>query len=130
MRTISKTQFNRYMLEAEEAELLNKETIASNLTKQLVKRADALRDDDDSYLYDSESFESDVQESIWDIIVRVGDFFGTQIPAEKANEIASFYAEKIVDDIKKEAGINAHVGLHEPSLPGEHRETTTLEIEE
>jgi hypothetical protein len=130
MKTISKNHFERLSLEAEEAEILEKEVIAKNLTKQLVKRASAVREDDESFSYDEESFIEDIQESIWDIIVNTSNFYGVNIDSEKGQEIVDFFSEKIIDDIKNIGNISSSVGAYEPSVPGEKREFPILEIEE
>ena len=121
MRTITTTYFDRLVAEAEEADSLKLTKLAENITR--VIETTPVREKTAEYIYPIESFQKDVQEAIWNIIVRTADFHNTFIPSNKAQDIVDHYCSEIVDDIRKAAGLG-DIGHYEPKLPGEELEVS------
>jgi len=127
MRTISKNQYERMIVQAEEADSLGLTKISENLTKQIEKNS--IREDVESYTYASEDYMKDVEENLWNIIVRTADFHGVSINAENSQKLVEYFSEKISESIRKELKVKTSIGSYEPKLPGEDGNFTLLEIE-
>lgn len=127
MRTINEIHRDRLVAEAEEAETRGMVKIAENLTRQIEKSE--VRDNNENYTYGSDDFEIDVQEALWDAVVRTADFHGSFVDSEKAQKIVEHYADMIISDIRKIARLK-ETGAYEPTLPGEQRQVEVISIEE
>jgi hypothetical protein len=128
MRTINDIYNTRLMAEAEEADNQGLTKIAENLTRQL--EVVSVREHNQPYTYSSDSFEQDVQDALWNIVLRTADFHGTFIPAKVGQNVVDYFSEQIVDSIRKSASINGVRGAHEPNLPGEVNSSCIIDIDE
>lgn len=128
MRTITENQFNRLIVQAEEAEKQKITKIASNLTKQIEKAS--VRPDDASYLYAESSLKEDVESCLWDAALRIADFHNTTVDAVEIQGVIEAYSQHLIREIQVKANCEHGIGAYEPTVPGEERETVALEIEE
>jgi hypothetical protein len=128
MRTINEIYNMRLMAEAEEADNQGLTKIAENLTRQL--ESISVRDSNQPYTYSSDSFEQDVQDSLWNIVLRTADFHGSFIPAKVGQNIVDYFSEQIIHSIRKSASINVVRGGYEPNLPGEVNNSCIIDVEE
>lgn len=127
-RTINEIYRDRLVAEADEADNMRMTKLAENITRQIERHP--VREANASYTYPSKDFEQDVQDSLWDIVIRAADFHGVFINSEKAQSIVDHFSQEIVDDIRKVASISTPIGSYEPVLPGEVRKTSIIEVEE
>jgi len=128
MRTITENQFNRLVIQAEEAEKQKLTKIATNLTKQVEKVS--VRPDDASYIYAQSSLSEDVEVSLWDAAIRISDFHNASVDAVEMQGLIETFAKALIKEIEIKANCEHGVGAYEPSVPGEDRETVAIEIEE
>lgn len=128
MRTITSTYRDRLVAEADEADNLRLTKLAENITRQIEKTP--VREKDAGYTYPAEAFKQDVQDALWNVIVRTADFHGVYISSSTAQDIVDYFGEEIVSNIRKAAGISSVIGSYEPKLPGESSEAVMLDIEE
>jgi hypothetical protein len=127
MRTISEIYRDRLVAEADEADNLQLTKLAENITRQVEKTP--VREANASYTYAASDFRQDIQDSLWDLVIRTADFHGAYISSEKAQSIVDYYGNEIVDNIRKAAGISSDIGSYEPKLPGEIPGSVMLDIE-
>lgn len=128
MRTIKEIHRDRLVAEAEEADIVGFSKIAENLTKQIEKTA--VRDNEESYSYNESSFYDDIQERLWDIVIRTADFHDTYIDSEKAQNLVDIYSDKIIYDLRKVAKVSTNIGAYEDSVLGEQKYIEVIDIEE
>lgn len=126
MRTITKNMFNRLNLQKNEAKTLKLNAVEASLDHQLSKIA--TRNDDDFYVYAAADMEKDVQNAVWDAIIRVADYFGVPCDALNLQKIAEDVSTELIKDVRSSVGIVDGVGAYEPVVPGEERTVTTLEV--
>lgn len=127
-RTINEIYRDRLVAEAEEAENRGMVKIAENITRQLERAP--VRDKTASYTYNNESFEQDVQDALWDAVIRTADFHGVFISASRVQGIVEAHSKLLLDDIRKTAGIPSSIGAYEDKLIGEYRDSSVIEVEE
>lgn len=127
-RTINEIYRDRLIAEADEADNMRMTKLAENITRQIEKHP--IREANESYTYSAKDFEQDVQDALWNVVIRTADFHGSFISAERAQSIVDHFGQEIVDDIRKVASIPTSVGAYEPSLPGEVRKASIIEVEE
>lgn len=131
MKTIKETLFNRLAAQAAEADLQGLEATAVSLTHQLRKQAQNLRSTEEGYTYPKEDFEQDVNDTLWEAVLRILDFYDIQsFDAERLQDVVENLREQLVQEVCNDAGVDHGVGAFEPNVPGEERRTTVLEIEE
>jgi hypothetical protein len=128
MKTINEVYNARLMAEAEEADNRGLTKIAENLTRQLERTG--VRSNKEPYVYSSKSFEQDVQDSLWQVILRTADFHGTFVPSKKGQDIVDYFSKQMIDSIRKSASINNVRGAYESKLPGESDNSCVISIEE
>jgi hypothetical protein len=128
MRTINDIYSTRLVAEAEEADNQGLTKIAENLTRQL--ETVNVRSHKQPYTYSSNSFEQDIQDALWSVVLRTADFHGTFIPAKVGQKVVDYFSEQIVDNIRKSASINGTRGFYEPNLPGEVNSSCIIDIDE
>jgi c-di-AMP phosphodiesterase-like protein len=114
--------------EAEEADTIGLVKVAEHLTRQIEKTA--IRENDSSYTYDSEDFEEDIQELVWDAVVRTADFHDVHIDSKNAQKLVEAYTQLLLTDLRKLARVPSEIGAYETSIPGEVRQTEVLAVEE
>lgn len=125
MRTISNTLKKRLIAQAEEANFQGLEKVARGLAHQ-VKNA-SIRQDDEEYIYSNAELKNDVENLLWNAVVRTEDYFGKTADAKEANLIVEALADELITSIRKKIGGDV-IGPHEPLVPGEQR--MIVEIEE
>lgn len=131
METINSTLFFRLLAQAEEAETQGMEKLAESLTTQIEKNASLIRESDENYSYSSESFQKDVNDHLWNAVLRVADFYDVkQFHADKTQEMIEKMAKEIVSEICLQANINHGVGAYEEPVPGELINQVNLEVSE
>lgn len=126
MRTISEFLRDRLYLEAEEADTQNLTKVAENLTDQLEKNS--VRNNDAGYTYNYDQFEKDIQKSLWDIVVRASDFYGTHVDSKSAQEAVDYFTQEIVNDFTKRANVKHGIGAYEDPLIGQNGEKVLIEV--
>lgn len=126
MRTINETHRDRLVAEAEEADTVGLTKVAENLTRQIEKTA--VRGNIEGYTYSGSDFDKDVQEILWDVVVRTADFHNAHVDSEKAQKLIERYAGSFISDIRKMSRLNDY-GAYEPTLPGEGDEVISVEEE-
>jgi hypothetical protein len=127
MRTISEIYRDRLVAEADEADKLQLTKLAENITRQVEKNP--VREASASYTYPVSDFKQDIQDSLWNLVIRTADFHGMYISSEKAQSIVDYFENEIVDNIRKAAGVSGDIGSYEPKLPGEDSGAVILDIE-
>lgn len=127
--SITNNLFDRLNAQAQEAEVQGLSKIAEHLTAQLEKNTP--REDNAFYLYATVDFEKDVEQEIWDAILRVADFHNIQVDAVEAQQIVEKFAAKLVREVELTFCPEQYgVGVFEPTLPGETKAVASLEVEE
>ena len=129
MRTITKTQLERLLAQKSEAETLGLTKLASNIQHQIDKNV-VFRENNDFYSYASDEMQQDVEKLLWDAVIRVADFYGANIDADKAQQSVEKIASDLIDEIRINTGVLDGVGAYEPNVPGENREHVAIELEE
>ena len=127
-RTINEIYRDRLVAEADEADNMRLTKLAENITRQVERQP--IRGASESYTYPSDAFEQDVQDALWDVVVRTADFHGSFISSQRAQEIVDHFSQEMVDSIRKAAKITSPVGAYEPRLPGEELASAVIEVEE
>ncbi len=130
MKTIKKNLLERLVAQADEAEFLGLTSVSQNLTKQIVKNAACVRDDESFYSYSSEELQSDVEDAVWDAVIRIADFYNTTVDANYINNYIKSCAYSIIDEIRVTSGISTDVGPYEMNVPGEIKEHVVVEVTE
>ena len=128
MRTISEIYRDRLVAEADEADAIGLTKIAENLTRQI--EASPVRSKNSSYTYSSEEFEQDLQDALWNVVIRTADFHGAFVDTAKAQDLVDHFSREITSSIRSVAKISSVVGAYEPKLPGEKQTFDMLEVEE
>lgn len=128
MRTISEIYRDRLVAEADEADAIGLTKIAENLTRQI--ESNQVRSKNSSYTYSAEEFEQDIQDALWNVVVRTADFHGAFVDATKAQDLVDHFSREIISNIRSVAKISSVVGGHEPKLPGEKQTSDVLEVGE
>lgn len=128
MRTIKKNLSMRLEAQAKEAEDLGIIKVAEALKKQCKKQK--IRKDSDFYSYTFKELRADVEEAVWDAIVRVADYYDSPVDAQSVQETVETWADNIINESRIKAGINHGVGAHEPVVPGEERTQIAIEVTE
>lgn len=131
MKTINSTLFFRLLAQAEEAETQGMEKVAESLTTQIEKNASHVRESDENYKYSYETLEKDINDHLWNAVIRVADFYDVkQFHADKTQEMIEKIAKEIVSEVCLQANINHGVGAYEEPLPGELVNQVNLEVVE
>lgn len=119
-KTISKRVFLRLTAQADEADIYGHSNIASNLTSQVVKYADNVRDLEDNaeYEYSKDDLIEEVKESLWDCATRVFDYYDETPDARDVQSIIDFETESFISYI--ESLVRKGVGPFEPKVVGEY----------
>jgi hypothetical protein len=128
MRTITETFLKRLEAQRDEAQTLKLEKVASALDGQIKKHADAVRGDGDDYFYPYDQMVADLEGYIWAGAMRVQDFYGKVVDAQKLHESIEAAAADLINSIRHKSG--SIVGAYEQSVPGECQERTAIEVEE
>jgi hypothetical protein len=128
MRTIKKTLLYRLAAQAQEADVQGLSKVSEMLTSQITKNATSVRETDAGYVYSGSDFEKDVEEKIWDIVIRASDFYNVTVDAAEVQPLVEKYAEELMHDIMSKLAINHGVGAYEPLVSGQ--EKISLEIHE
>lgn len=129
MRTIQSSLFQRLLAQAEEADRKGLTKVASSLTTVATQQSNAVREDNGFYRYERDTFEQDLNDQLWQAVVRVADFYGIRrMDAEQVQTLVDKTAESMVADLCLGAGINHGVGAHEEPVAGE--EETHLIVQE
>lgn len=127
-RTINEIYRDRLVAEADEADNMRLTKLAENITRQIERQP--VREANESYTYPVEAFEQDVQDALWDVVVRTADFHGSFISSQTAQEIVEHFSQEMINNIRKAAKITSPVGAYEPRLPGEELASAVIEVEE
>jgi hypothetical protein len=128
MKTITEIYRDRLVAEAEEADCIGLTKIAENITRQIEKAS--IRSNDEPYTYAGDDFHQDVQDSLWNVVIRTSDFHGAFLKSKEAQEIVDYYTESIVKSIRQAGNIATNVGSYEPPVPGESGSVAVIDIEE
>lgn len=127
MRTVKNTLLYRLAAQAKEADIQGFDKISEVLTAQITKNAGSVRENEALYVYSGEEFQKDIEEKIWDIVVRASDFYDISIDAKEIQPMVEKYAEELTHDICAKFAIKHGVGVYEPGVPGEKQELEVLE---
>lgn len=131
MRTIKKTFLTRLAAQAQEAEVQGLTKVADALTSQIEKNSDHIRKNEEFYVYSEKDVKADIQDKFWDIIVRIADYYDTNIDAKEMQALIDKAADDILNDVRVKLGINHGIGAYEPNVPGEEiPDRVTIELEE
>ncbi|MDP2683531.1 MAG: hypothetical protein Q8P20_00590 [bacterium] len=128
MRTITEKVAYRLLTQAKEAELQGLKKVAKHCTNAVAVHG--VRKNDASYTYAIEDFHTDVEGRLWEGVVRAVDFFDCRVDASEMNDIVMKLAEQLIKEVRIKGGAAHGVGAYEPNVPGECRETISIEIEE
>lgn len=125
MRTISKTLQKRLIAQADEANFQGLEKISDHLQK--IASIQAVRSDNEEYVYSAEDLKNDVERLLWGCVVRTQDYFDKTADAKNIGSIITSLAEEIITSVRIDIGGDV-IGPHEPFVPGEQR--MIVEIDE
>jgi len=125
MRTITERLSDRLKIQAQEADLIGFKKMAGQLNR-LAKAT--TRTDDSSYVYSELDLQNDVESPLWDVILRIADYYNCSIDAEKVQENIEKVAEDLIKMVSVQAGIKHGVGAFEPSVLGEVTERVLIEV--
>ena len=128
MRTFKKTFAMRLEAQADEAEFQGITKLASHLRNAV--DATPKRDNDEFYVYSSESLANDVEGSMWNAILRTADFFDCNIDTATVQGVVEKYSKHLINEIRLHAGIKHGVGAYEPAVPGEMVKRAVIEVNE
>ncbi len=128
MRTIKESLLNNLEAQAQEAEIQGLTKIAAALTDQLEKNSN-IRNNNDFYLYSSIDFKKDIENKIWDIIIRSSDYYNKRFDAVEANNIVEKYSNDLIKELRLKLGVEHGVGAYEPEVAGELQDKIVLEID-
>ncbi len=128
MRTIKESLLNNLEAQAQEAEIQGLTKIAAALTDQLEKNSN-IRNNNDFYLYSSIDFKKDIENKIWDIIIRSSDYYNQRFDAVEANNIVEKYSNDLIKELRLKLGVEHGVGAYEPEVAGELQDKIVLEID-
>lgn len=120
MRSVSNTMLKRFAVAAQEAEFLGKPSLAGALTRQIEKNADNVRSDNEPYRYSQAELRADLQESIWDAVVRLADFHQVQLKEGAVEALVNDVCSDIDDTFCRQH--ECFKGAYEQDVPGEHFE--------
>lgn len=123
MRTITKTAYNRYQAQINEAKILKMNELVETLEKKVSEQK--VREDDQFYVYSAEQLEQDVKTALWDVAIRVQDYYNKVGDINSIQMLIADHAEEIIDGIRKIA--RAKTGYYEVPVPGEE---TVIEVSE
>lgn len=117
MRSINTSMLKRLIAQRDEAKLQGLHKIAERLTDQIAENP--VRDDiyDDEYFYEYRELREDVEKGLWDISIRVQDFFGGAVDSVDLSCIIECAAKDIIESIRS-AG-NFKTGKYEQPVPGQ-----------
>ncbi len=116
-KTVLHSMLKRFAMVAQEADLQNKAVLAASLTNQIDKYADNVRSNDEGYHYDEDELMADLKDSMWDALVRLADFYQTDVDEEFMEKLALETAESLKEEFCSHSG--AVVGAYEEQVPGE-----------
>ena len=128
MRTITENLLSRLAAQATEAEVQGLVKVAEHLTNQLEKNP--VRDNDVFYSYANNEFKKDIEVSLWDAIVRIADFHNTTFDATEMQGVVEKVAEDLVSEVRVKLGVVHGIGSHEPTVCGEVKQHTSIEVDE
>jgi hypothetical protein len=126
MRTVSKNHLRRLVAQKTEADTLKLTKTATALNGQINKLA--ARDDNDFYSYSFDEMQQNVEDALWDAAIRAQDYYGATVDASDIQKIIEDYAERLIEDVRIKTG--AVIGAYEPTVPGEVKAHTTIEVSE
>lgn len=128
MKSVKQSIAERLMAQAREADVQGLTKVAKSLDNQLSKIK--LRQDDTHYVYSSNEFHEDVENKLWDIMVRAADFYGCNVDGGELQKVVEKAAEGLLSEFRVKSGVRLDVGANEPQMPGETREEAALIVEE
>lgn len=100
MKKISKSNYNRLVLQAEELKLQGNKKLANiilNMIGPLTKEAQA----EDASLTVVHDLKANLEASLFESIASTLDILNTNIDAEQVQKMSEFYCDKILKDIVK-----------------------------
>lgn len=128
MRTITEIFLERLKAQADEADVRGLTKLANVLTVQVGKNS--IRKNDEFYSYAANELKTDVENSIWDAVVRIADFYGTSFDALDIEKTVEAVADTLIENIEVKVGAVHGVGAYESTLPGEEKNHVSLEVVE
>lgn len=128
MRTVKKNFIDRLNAQTKEAKTQGLTKLAARLNN--IIHNEQTREDNSFYLYSNAEFKKDIKDLFWKAAIRSADFYNYNIDAIKVNSLIDDLATEFVRDMRVLGGNINGVGAYEPSVLGEAKETTVLEIEE
>lgn len=126
MRTITEKLALRLKAQAKEAKLIGLTKIASHLDRVAGNKT---RSVEDSYTYASQDLQQDIEGPLWDVIVRIADYYDCSVSPELMQKEIQKISEDLIKVVSREGGIKHGVGAYEPTVPGEVVERVTIEVE-
>lgn len=131
MRTITENLLLRLAAQAQEAELQGFSKVAESLTDQVEKYGSQVRADDAFYSYSQDEFKKDINNKLWDTIVRIADFYGiSRFEAQGIQDLIEKVSDDMITDICNKSGVSHQVGAYEEKVPGENFERAIIEVDE
>jgi hypothetical protein len=116
MKFINKTNYLRLQAQKSEAENQGLTKTAASLTSILESSEPV---EDKSFVYPDAAFASDVESSLWSIMVKASTFYGVNLDVEKAEELISFAKDALLNEFKETHNVSNDIGKFEGKLPGE-----------
>jgi len=124
-RTISNILKKRLQIQSSEAKTLGLVKVSERVDNLVNKTGE--RDPEQFYTYSHEELQEDVESLILEATLRVQDFYNKTGDIGKISEGIESIAGDLIDMVRNNIG-GSVVGAYEPSIPGEIREHTTIEV--
>lgn len=126
-RTITNNFYHRLFAQADEADTLGLNKVGEHLTNIIVKST--RRPDNAFYSYAEDQLKFDVEGALWDAVVRIADFHDCQLDAKEIQAAIDEYSDDFIKTIRNKLGAVDGVGAYEPTVAGEERSHTVMEVE-
>lgn len=123
--------YERLKAQSDEAETQGLAKVASHLKSTLKDEYNtAVRPNNDFYSYSSEQLQQDVEQKLYESIIRIADFFGSTPDMNEMQDAVGRATLSLINEVQNSLGIQDGVGAYEPTLPGEKRHHVVMEVED
>ena len=126
--SIKQSFLKKLTAQADEAELQNLPKIAEALTTVIAKNASNIRTSDVKYSYSSDKFHQDIEENLWNIVVRAADFYNNSFDAAEIQPMIESYATSLILELKNKLGTLDGIGAYETPVLGEINNRTSMKL--
>ncbi len=128
MKTVKQSTAERLEAQAREADIQGLTKVAKSLDNQISKMH--LRHNDTHYVYSSSEFKDDVEEKLWDIMVRASDFYGCNLDGVEIQKVVEKAAKELLSEFRVKSGVRVDIGANEPLVPGESQDEAAIMVGE